>query len=207
MWPQADVKLSSGPHGMPPEIVKRIQRDRLLKATAEVVAHEGYAATTVRKLLAHSRTSRRTYYALFADMEDCYLAMFAELAQQMRTRFAAGFEQGADPGERVRLAIESLTDLCASEPDAACACLVESLAAGPAGRTARSELISSLAATLTPALTHLRPGDPNPALTAQAVVGGIFELLYGPLARRDRAGLRALAAEIGDLPLIQPVRA
>ena len=203
MWPQADVKLSSGPHGMPPEIVKGIQRDRLLKATAEVVAHEGYAATTVRKLLAHSRTSRRTYYALFTDIEECYLAMFAELAQQMRARFAAGFERGADPSERVRLAIESLTELCGSEPDAACACLVESLAAGPAGRIVRSELIAALADTLAPALGDLRPNDPNPALTAQAVVGGIFELLYGPLARRDRDGLRALAADIGELPLIQ----
>lgn len=205
MWPQADVKLSSGPHGIPPGVVKGIQRDRLLKATAEVVAREGYAATTVRKLLAQSRTSRRTYYALFADMEDCYLAMFGKLAGQMRSRFAAGFERGADAGERVRLAVEALTDICASEPDAACACLVESLAAGAAGRAARSDLIAGLAATLTPALADLRPADPNPALTAQAVVGGIFELLYGPLARRDRDGLRALAADIGDLPLIQPV--
>lgn len=205
MWPQADVKLSSGPHGIPPTIVKGIQRDRLLKATAEVVAREGYAATTVRKLLAHSRTSRRTYYALFEDMEDCYLAMFGELADQMRRRFAAGFERGEDPGDQVRLAVESLTDLCASEPDAACACLVESLAAGTAGRVARSELIAGLADTLTPALAELRPSDPNPALTAQAVVGGIFELLYGPLARGDRDALRTLAADIGDLPLIQPV--
>jgi AcrR family transcriptional regulator len=207
MWPQADVKLSSGPHGIPPKIVKGIQRDRLLKATAEVVAREGYAATTVRKLLAHSRTSRRTYYALFTDMEDCYLAMFGELAQQMRARFSAGFERGAEPGERVRLALESLTDLCASEPDAACACLVESLAAGAAGHAARSELIAALANTLTPALAELRPADPNPALTAQAVVGGVFELLYGPLARHDRDGLEALAADIGELPLIQPVGA
>ena len=207
MWPQADVKLSSGPHGIPPKIVKGIQRDRLLKATAEVVAREGYAATTVRKLLAHSRTSRRTYYALFTDMEDCYLAMFGELAQQMRARFSAGFERGAEAGERVRLALESLTDLCSSEPDAACACLVESLAAGAAGRAARSELIAALADTLTPALADLRPADPNPGLTAQAVVGGVFELLYGPLARHDRDGLEALAADIGELPLIQPVRA
>lgn len=207
MWPHADVKLTSGPHGMPPEVVRGIQRDRLLKATAEVVAREGYAATTVRKLLAHSRTSRRTYYALFTDMEDCYLAMFGELAEQMRTRFAAGFERGSHPGERVRLAVEALTDLCASEPDAACASLVESLAAGAAGRAARSDLIAELAATLAPALAELRPADPNPSLTARAVVGGIFELLYGPLARHDIESLRALAADIGELPLIQSVSA
>jgi AcrR family transcriptional regulator len=202
MWPHSDIKLTGGPHGMDPAVVRNVQRDRLLKATTEVVARKGYAATTVRDLLAQSKLSRRTYYDLYVDKEDCYLDAFGEVAAQLERRIAEAFEQGGSAQERIRLAVEALAGFCVEQPDAACAALVESLAAGQRGREARNELIERLAATFAPALGELRPIDPNPTLVAWATVGGIFELLYGPLARHDAAKLRDLAEQIGELPLI-----
>jgi len=181
MWSQANVKLSGGPHGMPPAKVRAVQRDRLLKATTEVVAREGYAATTVRDLLAQSGLSRRTYYDLYVDKEDCYLDAFGEIAAVIEQRVGNALATGGSARRSVRLAVEELADFCIEEPDAACAALVESLAAGQAGREARNELI------------------------ARATVGGIFELLYGPLARRDVERLRDLRGQIGELPLVGPV--
>jgi AcrR family transcriptional regulator len=204
MWPQADVKLTGGPHGMPPQRVREIQRDRMLKAMTEVVAREGYADTTVRKLLAQGGLSRRTYYDLYVDKEDCYLDAYGEIADRLAGRAAEGFEQGEAPRERVRLAVEGLAAFCVDEPDAACACIVEGLAAGQAARAKRGELIERIAETIAPALSELRPEGPNSALTARATVGGIFELLYGPLARRDVAALQTLAEQIGDLPILLP---
>lgn len=205
MWPHANVKLSGGPHGMPPAKVRAVQRDRLLKATTEVVAREGYAATTVRDLLAQSGLSRRTYYDLYVDKEDCYLDAFGEVATQIERRVGSALASGATARESVRLAVEALVDFCVEEPDAACAALVEGLAAGQAGREARNELIARLAQTLAPPLTELRAGGSGSALIARATVGGIFELLYGPLARRDVERLRDLRGQIGELPLIGPV--
>ena len=43
MWPNADFRLTGGPHGMSPERVREIQRERMLKAMTEVVARDGYA--------------------------------------------------------------------------------------------------------------------------------------------------------------------
>jgi AcrR family transcriptional regulator len=190
---------------MPPERVREIQRDRMLKAMTEVVAHEGYAETTVRKLLAQAKLSRRTYYDLWEDKEDCYLDAYGEIADELTTRAAAGFERGDTPRDRVRFAVEEIAGFCIEEPDAACACIVEGLAAGPAARAKRSELIEAIAATIAPALAELRPDGPNPQLTARATVGGILELLYGPLARRDVTALRRLAEEIGELPILLPM--
>jgi AcrR family transcriptional regulator len=204
IWPQGDIKLTGGPHGMAPEVVQSIQRERLLKAMVEVVALKGYAATTVRDLLAQSRLSRRTYYDLYGDKEACYLDAFAEIAGQIEAHVTAAVELGGDARESVRLALESLVGFCVDEPKAACACLVESLAAGQAGRGARAGLIERLAALLGPALSELRPGDPMPALTGRATVGGVFELLYGPLARQDIARLRELTEQIGELPTVVP---
>lgn len=204
MWPHADVKLTGGPHGMAPEKVQAVQRERLLKATVEVVSRKGYAATTVRDLLAASRLSRRTYYDLYGDKEACYLDAFGEVAQRIEAPVTATLEVGGSARERVRLALEALAGFCVDEPQAACACLVESLAAGQAGRRVRAELIERLAAVLGPALSELRPEDPNPALTARATVGGVFELLYGPLAHQDVGRLGELASQIGELPAIVP---
>jgi AcrR family transcriptional regulator len=190
---------------MPPERVREVQRDRMLKAMTEVVAHEGYAETTVRKLLAQAKLSRRTYYDLWEDKKDCYLDAYGEIADELTTRAAAGFERGDTPRDRVRFAIEEIAGFCIEEPDAACACIVEGLAAGAAARAKRSELIEAIAATIAPALAELRPDGPSPELTARATVGGILELLYGPLARRDVTALRRLAEEIGELPILLPM--
>jgi AcrR family transcriptional regulator len=205
VWPQADVKLTGGPHGMPPQRVREVQRERMLKAMTEVVAREGYAETTVRKLLDQAGLSRRTYYDLWVDKEDCYLDAYGVIAEQIAERAAAGFERGETPRERVRLAVEALAGFCVEQPDAACACIVEGLAAGPGARAKRTELIEAIAATVAPALAELRPDAPNPALTARATVGGILELLYGPLARRDVKALRDLAGQIGELPILLPI--
>jgi AcrR family transcriptional regulator len=204
IWPQADIKLTGGPHGLAPEVVQGIQRERLLKATVEVVSRKGYAATTVRDLLAASGLSRRTYYDLYGDKEACYLDAFAEIASQIEATVGAAIEQGRDGRAKVRLALEALVDFCAEEPAAACACLVESLAAGPAGRKARTSLIERLAGVLGPGLSELRPDDPIPALTGRATIGGVFELLYGPLARHDVGRLRELTTQIGELPTVIP---
>lgn len=204
MWPHGDTKLTGGPHGLTPQEVRGIQRERLLKALVEVVARKGYAATTVRDLLAASRLSRLTYYELYGDKEACYLDAFAEIAEQIESRVTAAMEPGAGAREQVRLALEALVGFCVDEPEAACACLVESLAAGQAGRGARAGLIERLAAVLGPPLAELRPGDPIPALTGRATVGGVFELLYGPLAHQDVGRLRELTEQIGELPTVIP---
>lgn len=190
---------------MPAQRVREVQRERMLRAMTEVVAREGYAETTVRKLLAQAGLSRRTYYDLWTDKEDCYLDAYGVIADRLVARVEEGFEQGDTPSERIRLAVEALAAFCIEEPDAACACIVEGLAAGQAARLERGKLIERIAATLAPALGELRPDAPNPALTARATVGGIFELLYGPLARRDVRQLRKLADEIGELPILLPI--
>jgi len=205
MWPQADTKLTGGPHGMAPGRVREIQRERMLRAMTEVVAREGYAETTVRKLLAQAGLSRRTYYDLWVDKEDCYLDAYGVIADQLATRAAAEFERGDTPRSRVRFAVEAIAGFGVEQPDAACACIVEGLAAGQAARAKRAELIDRVATTIAPALAELRPDAPNPALTARATVGGIFELLYGPLARRDVKALRDLAEQIGELPILLPI--
>jgi AcrR family transcriptional regulator len=80
--------LPRGRHTLPREVVRASQRERLLRAMAEVVSELGYEATTVPKVVAAARVSTNTFYEFFADKTDCFIALceqagdelFAELA-------------------------------------------------------------------------------------------------------------------------------
>lgn len=72
------IKLTGGPHGIPRAVVADVQRGRLLDATAEVVAESGYLTATVHMILKRAGISRRTFYELFKDKEDCFLQAYQE---------------------------------------------------------------------------------------------------------------------------------
>src|SRR5690349_14835356 len=57
----------------------RNQLERLYGAMVASVADKGYAATTVGDLLELSGVSRSSFYDLFRDKEDCFLATFDAL--------------------------------------------------------------------------------------------------------------------------------
>lgn len=80
--------LPRGRHKLSREAVRASQRERLLRAMAEVVSDEGYAATTVPKVVKSARVSTNAFYEFFEDKTDCFIALceqagnelFAELA-------------------------------------------------------------------------------------------------------------------------------
>ena len=83
-------RLPHGPNGMEREEVARNQRSRLYGAMIESVARNGYQRTTVAHVIALAGVSRRAFYELFANKEDCFLATYdivvARAPQARRSR-------------------------------------------------------------------------------------------------------------------------
>src|SRR5436190_2182446 len=75
-----------GPRRLRREEVASSQRARLLRAMAEVAAEKGYANTVVADVIARAGVSRRTFYELFRDKQDCFLAAYAETVELLSTR-------------------------------------------------------------------------------------------------------------------------
>jgi AcrR family transcriptional regulator len=128
--------LPRGPHGLSREEVEGSQRRRLLQATTDVVARNGYVKTTVAHILEAAGVSRATFYAFFTDREDCFHAAYAANADLVAAVMEAELERvrserGRDPLERLgrvlRVYLESLRD----SPTLARVFLVEVYAAGP----------------------------------------------------------------------------
>jgi AcrR family transcriptional regulator len=119
---------------LPPEVVARSQRDRLLDATMRIVAEKGYAATTVAALTAEAGISRTTFYELFVDKEACFLAAYDNAVDQLVRRISAAYEAQERWPDQARAGLATLLEALAADPAQARLALVDVAAAGPAAQ-------------------------------------------------------------------------
>jgi len=196
MWDQANIKLTGGPHGIPRPVVAKIQRDRLMRAMAKTVAEYGYQETTVRRLLGRAGLSRRTYYELFEDKEQCFLAAYDEVVEHVLALVVEAYEAGDSPEERIQQGLTAFLRFCSEEPDIARMCIVEVLAAGSAARARRADTMERLAGLMEEALEELRGDKKLSKLAAQGLIGGVHELIYTPIDRGETEDLVDLAEQI-----------
>lgn len=202
MWDQAATKLPAGPHGLDPALVTRVQRERVLEGMASVVAEIGYQEATIRKILDRARISKITFYELFDNKEQCFLAAYDDALAQLfaRVERACQAEQLAPPAQRLEAALDALLGFLAEEPEIARLCVVEVLAAGPAGRERRAATMDRFAAMMESFLAEARPDRDLGPIAARALVGGAEEVIFGAIERGE-TDLPALATEIADTQL------
>jgi AcrR family transcriptional regulator len=94
------TRLPRGRHGIPHELITANQRERLLNATASVIAESGYAALAVGDLTDLAGVSRATFYKLFDDKHHCVLEAQAWAIERLLDQIeTAGGEVDSGGGE------------------------------------------------------------------------------------------------------------
>jgi AcrR family transcriptional regulator len=81
--------LPRGRHNLPAGSVRSSQRERLLRAIVECVAHYGFENTTVPMVVASARVSSNAFYEFFTDKADCFLAACDEIAGELLQELVA----------------------------------------------------------------------------------------------------------------------
>jgi AcrR family transcriptional regulator/DNA-binding MarR family transcriptional regulator len=178
-----------------PSRVSAIQRRRLLAAAAEVAVERGAGAVTVAHVVARSGVSRRTFYELFCDREECLLAALDQAIARVSAVVLAAYERGGGRWrERVRVALEALLVFFDDEPALAYMCLVGALEAGPRALERRTRVVRAAISAVDEGRGEARAGSNAPPLTAEGVVGAVLAVLHARLARpeREREPLAAL---------------
>src|ERR1700730_13035918 len=89
----ATPRLRPGPNGLPRGRVTEIQRSRMLAAALEAVEEVGYARMTVAQVISRAKVSRKTFYDVFADREDCFLAALEQAVAQVGKLVRDAYEQ------------------------------------------------------------------------------------------------------------------
>ncbi|HXS47789.1 MAG TPA: TetR/AcrR family transcriptional regulator [Solirubrobacterales bacterium] len=189
---RAEGRFPAGVRTLPPDLVRAIQRERLLAAMIRTVTEVGYNALTVQDVLARAGISRPTFYEQFDDKEDCFLAAFDVSAVQIRERLErAVTSAGPSWREQLRSGIGELLRFIADEPEAARIVIVEARASSPAGLRRRDELLDHFAGCID-ALVREDLDEVPSAIAAAGVVGGIESVLYARLQKEETDDLDAL---------------
>jgi AcrR family transcriptional regulator len=189
---RADGRFPAGVRTLPADLVRAIQRERLLAAMLETVNELGYRALTVQDVLSRAGVSRPTFYEQFDDKEDCFLAAFDTSAERLRRCLEAAEGDGEDSWRvRLRRSLEALLQFITEDPGAARTLIVEARASSPAGLRKRDELLDGFAACID---AEARTGlaEPPSAIAAAGVVGGIESVLYARLQKGETADLESL---------------
>jgi AcrR family transcriptional regulator len=185
-----------GRHGLPPEVVARSQRDRLLEATMQIVAEKGYAATTVADLTKQAGISRTTFYELFDDKEACFLAAYDSAVDTLVRRITRSYETGERWPDRVRAGLATLLGSLAAEPAQARLALVDVASAGPAAQ----RRFRAAVGRLTPFFDEGRdfaPGGRNlPANTSRMAAGAVVGLISDELVGGRADKLPSLLSDV-----------
>src|SRR2546429_2078056 len=102
------VHLRPGRGGLPRGQVTEIQRSRMLTAAVDAVDEVGYARMTVAQVISRARVSRKTFYDVFADREDCFMAAFDQALNEGRALAVEAYAQQLDWREGMRAALAGL---------------------------------------------------------------------------------------------------
>lgn len=187
-------KFPSGIRKLPPDLIRAIQRERLIVAMLNAAAELGYLETNVQDVIDRAGVSRPTFYEHFSNKEDCFLAAFDTSAERLRKKiFAAARKGGPVWRDRVRYGLEALLRFAAREPDTARMMVVEARAASATAVRRRVELMDEFANCLQDqARELLSENGSHTAMTASGIVGGIESLLYSRLCKQEYDQLEGL---------------
>lgn len=169
------------------ESIVEIQRGRMLSSMVEAVAERGAGNVSVAHVVARSGVSRRTFYEIFRDREDCFLAAFDEAVERIAGVVLPLYRQRSPWREKTRAALAALLQFIEEEPGTARLIIVESLAAGPRSLEHRGRVLRHAIDAIDEGRDEGRATSEPPPLTAEGVVGGVLSVLHARLTAEASA--------------------
>lgn len=193
----APAELPRGRHNLPTHVVRASQRKRLLEAMLDLVAEQGYEATTVPAVVARARVSRNAFYALFSDKADCFLALCDSLAEQILDEMNA-MAGASGWAEALRLGTDRYLRWWADNPAFSRTYFVELPSAGTRAFEQRDRQYAHFRALFEGLAAWARDQQPElpplPPLAVRAVVLAVTEIV----AEEVRSGRTAKLPELAD---------
>ncbi|MGH2912021.1 MAG: TetR/AcrR family transcriptional regulator, partial [Solirubrobacteraceae bacterium] len=138
----------------------------------------GVGGVSVADVVERSGVSRRTFYEVFSDRDDCFRAAFGDALALASQRVVPAYGSGKGWRERVRLGVIAGLSFLDEEPVIA-RLLVGELLRGNGARTGREQVLACLVG----AVDEGREGSSVvtraglPVLTGEGLVGGALSII------------------------------
>jgi len=178
--------------------VARNQRARLYGAMIESTARRGYRATTVAHAIGLAGVSRRAFYELFANKEECFLATYDIVVARSRKRMLDAWATEHGWANRLHASCKALLDDIAEQPKGPHLVLIDALGVGPKAR--ERMLLASFAfeRAVIGAFGVAPDAVPLSRLGARGVVGGVRQVAFTRLLEGRQRELYTLTDEVLD---------
>ena len=176
---RAEGRLPSGRSDLPRQFIVKSQRERIVDATAAIVAEKGLAALTIPEIARRANVSLQTFYDIYSSKYDAFLgAQKVGMHQALGIAVEAYEAEQADWPRALRAGLSALIEYLASEPAHAHLSLVDTFAACPEALEIRSSMMQAFATYVTPGYELARGRRDVPAIAAEAIVGGVWQVLH-----------------------------
>jgi AcrR family transcriptional regulator len=183
-----------------------LQRSRMLAAMFDVAAQRGAHNVTVAHVVERSGVSRRTFYELFSDREDCLRAAFEQALAYARARVLPAYESHEGWRDRIGAALIELLCFLDEEPVLGKLLIGELHAGGEATAERREEALAALTAAVMAAPPPRAQGGASGArggaspvlssLTAEGIVGGALSVIHSRVSDDSHGPLLELAGPL-----------
>lgn len=151
----------------------------------DVACERGAGNVSVAHVVERSGVSRRTFYEMFPDREECFLAAFDQALSYACERVLPAYESGGPVwSARIRAGLLALLCLFEEEPRIGRMLVVESVSGGPRALARRAETIAKLTRIVEEGATQSKRSTAPPPLTGEGVVGGVISVIQTRLTGR-----------------------
>jgi AcrR family transcriptional regulator len=193
-----DAPIQRMPNALPPgrpriseEEVIENHRLRILYAAARMAEQKGYIATTVADITNFAGVDGRVFYRLFTDKQDAFLAVHELGYAQLMDLTSKAFFSGTTWPLRSWEGGRALTQVLEDNPLVAHVGFVEAYAVGPAAIQRVEDSHIAFTFFLHEGLVYRSQENPPSGLAMEAIVTGIFEIIY--LQSRDHGAPQVAA--------------
>jgi AcrR family transcriptional regulator/DNA-binding MarR family transcriptional regulator len=160
------------------------------------MCEQGAGGATVSQIVARAGVSRRTFYDIFSDSEDCVVAAVADALERARARVLPVWRTGGEWRARVRASVIELLVRFDEDPVLARLLVVESLGAGEQVLELRARVLDALAGAIEQGEKGVGTGTKQGRLSAEGALGGVLAILHARLTQREPGRLVELSGAL-----------
>jgi AcrR family transcriptional regulator len=175
---RAEGRLPSGRHDLTRQFIVQNQRERIIDATASIVAEKGLASLTIPEIAKRANVSHQTFYEMYPTKDDAFLGAQKIGMHQALLVTAQAYDAHKEDWPRgVAAGLHALLAYLASEPALSHLILVDTFAASPEATEIRDTSLHAFAAYLQPGYDHAPKKPAVPGVAPEAIAGGVWQIL------------------------------
>src|SRR5580693_3133266 len=178
------------------ERVTQIQRGRILGAMVQQCAERPASEVTVAHVVQRAGVSRRTFYEIFENREECFLAAFDDVIERASVCVLGVYDPTASWVERVRTSLVALLSFLDAERGAGVLLIVGSAGAGTQALERRRRVLARLIDVVDEGRLQASATSGLSPLTAEGVVGGVLSVLHTRLLDSEGDSLMELTGPL-----------